>query len=103
MKSSPGQTTFDLPWVLVFESAEVEVEGTIRKEDQDRSDIMVFYSIRVIDPTLGDLVFPAQTAAPSADAPDTADTDDEAESQPGDDPADTDDQADSDPDAGDGD
>jgi hypothetical protein len=56
---APDQTTFTMPWILVFENARVGVEMTFTEDDQSGKDQIIFSSIRVIDPDLGDLTFPA--------------------------------------------
>ncbi|MHC4142017.1 MAG: hypothetical protein ACYSUF_09120 [Planctomycetota bacterium] len=59
---APDQTSFTMPWVLVFENGRVGVEMTFTEADQTAGDQIIFSSIRVIDSDLGDLTYPAPVA-----------------------------------------
>lgn len=99
-----GDPVIPFPYILTFDNGEVHAEAEYVFAEQGIGWIKKWGSITVFDPDLGDLTYPPSgDDGNGPDKTDDADTDDEAESQPGDDPADPDGQADSDPDPGDGD
>ncbi len=103
-----GQTSAPFPYEVTFENATVTVEAEMVFADEvTGAFVMKWGSITIFDSDLGDLTYPPSgddgNGSDGADETDDANTDDEAESAPGDDPAHPDGQADSDPDPDDGD
>ena len=104
-QSSFGDPNVSFPYVFTFENGQASgVALRVFADEVTGQWVMKWGSITVFDPDLGDLTYPPSgDDGNGSDETDDVDTDDEAESPPGDPPADPDDQADSDPDAGDGD
>jgi len=100
-----GQTSAPFPYEITFENATVAIEAEMVFADNVTGTfVMKWGSVTIFDSDLGNLTYPPSSDNGNGpDETDVADTDDEAESAPGDDPADMDDQGDSDPDPDDGD
>lgn len=69
----PGQTSFTMPWLLVFDGSTVTAELTFDQNAQrPGSDTITFARIRIVDPAAGDLVFPAMPATSDASGEDAS-------------------------------